>query len=158
VTPATGAPGLGGTGWQRLRPAPVRLCPRASVLLCLRAPVPLFLCALLLACTDPRPRVPPPTVRVLVGTRALTSPGTLPASIYGYDFQGFDSLRVALKSAIPQLNGDSLYLFPDTTEATTDVVWTIPTGVPAGTTITLIAKVWNLVGFAATDSTILTVY
>ena len=86
----------------------------------------------------------------------VRSPGTIPASIYAYDFQGFDSLRVILRSALPQLGGDSLYLFPDTTQATTDVVWTVPAGVPAGTRITLFAKVWNLIGFAAADSVILT--
>lgn len=136
----TGARAHGRTGWAFLR----------------RAPVPLCVCALLLACTDPRARVAPPTVQVLVGTSTVVSPGHIPASIYAYAFQGFDSLRVMLRSAVPQLNGDSLYLFPDTTEATTDVIWTVPSGVPAGTKITLVAKVWNLIGFAASDSVVLT--
>ena len=140
MTAGTGARAHGGTGRQRLR----------------RASVPLCLCALQLHCTDPRARVAPPTVRVLVATFNVTSPGIIPASIYGYDARGFDSLHVGLRSAIPLLNGDSLYLFPDTTEATQDVVWTVPSGVPAGTKITLVAKLWNLVGFAATDSVILT--
>jgi hypothetical protein len=96
-------------------------------------------------------------VQVIVapGTR-VRSPGTIPASIYAYDFQGFDSLHVTLRSALPQLGGDSLYLFPDTTQATTGVVWSVPSGVPAGTKVTLVAKVWNLIGFAASDSVILT--
>lgn len=114
-------------------------------------------CLLLLSCTDPRARVAPPTVRITVSPAlVLRSPGSIPASIFCYDVQGFDSLRVALRSAIQPLNGDSLYLFPDTTEATTDVLWSVPTGIPAGTQITLVAKLWNLVGFAATDSVILT--
>ena len=141
MTAGTGAQAHRRTGW---------------TFLC-RASVPLCLCALWLSCTDPRARVAPPTVQVILPPNLyVRSPGTIPASIYGYDFQGFDSLHVSLRSAIPQLNGDSLYLFPDTTEATTDVVWNVPSGVPAGTQITLIAKLWNLVGFAATDSVILT--
>jgi hypothetical protein len=95
-------------------------------------------------------------VRVLVATYRVSSPGSIPASIYAYDFQGFDSLHVTLRSAMSQLDGDSLYLFPDTTEATTDVIWTVPSGLPAGTKITLVAKVWNLIGFAASDSAVLT--
>ena len=111
----------------------------------------------MLGCTDPRSRIPPPTVQVLVlPSLKVTSPGSIEASIYAADFQGFDSLRVFLRSALPQLSGDSLYLFPDTTQATTDVVWTVPAGVPAGTKITLVAKVWNLIGFAASDSVVLT--
>ncbi len=122
-----------------------------------RASVPLCLCALLFSCTDPRARVAPPTVEVIVSPNIyVRSPGSIPASIYCYDFTGFDSLHVVLRSSVPQLNGDSLYLFPDTTESTQDVDWTVPSGVPAGTKITLVAKLWNLVGFAATDSVILT--
>jgi hypothetical protein len=116
----------------------------------------LGVCALMLSCTDPRARVPPPSVRILVATYSVASPGSIPASVYAYDVQGFDSLRVTLRSTITQVNGDSLYLFPDTTEATVDLTWTVPSGVPAGTKITLAAKVWNLVGFAARDSVILT--
>jgi len=124
----------------------------------LRATVPLCVCASVICCTDPRPRVAPPTIRLTVSpTLQVHSPGTIPTSVYAYDFQGFDSVDVAMRSAVPQLDGDSLYLFPDTTEATTDVVWTVPSGVPLGTKITVAAKVWNLVGFVAVDSSIVTV-
>jgi len=123
-----------------------------------RAAVPLCLCAAMLHCTDPRARVPPPLIQITIPPALqVRSPGSIPASIYCADFQGFDSLRVTLRSATaPQLAGDSLYLFPDTTAATTDVLWNVPSGIPAGTEIVLHAKVWNLVGFAAADSVILT--
>jgi len=85
-----------------------------------------------------------------------SSPGSIPASIYAYAAEGFDSMRVSVRSTAAGLGGDSLYLFPDTTEATTNVVWTVPSGVPAGTQITVAAKVWNLIGFAASDSVLLT--
>ena len=65
-------------------------------------------------------------------------------------------MRVTLRSTASGLGGDSLYLFPDTTEATLNVDWTVPAGVPSGTRITLVAKVWSLVGFAASDSALLT--
>jgi len=123
-----------------------------------RAAVPLCLCAAALTCTDPRARVAPPTVRVTVApVFQVHSPGTIPTSVYAYDFQGFDSLHVTERSDFPGLNGDSLYLFPDTTEATTSVLWTVPAGVPLGTQITVSAKVWNLVGFVAIDSSTVTI-
>jgi len=130
---------------------------RLSLRSWLRASVPLCVCASVLTCTDPRARVAPPTIQVLVSPNLqVKSPGAIPASVYCYDFQGFDSLHVSLRSPAAALNGDSLYLFPDTTEATTGVVWDVPSGVPAGTKITLVAKVWNVVGFAASDSVVLT--
>lgn len=84
------------------------------------------------------------------------SPGDLPASIYAFAADGFDSVRVTLRSTAPGLGGDSLYLFPDTTEATLNVDWTVPAGVPSGTRITLVARVWSLVGFTAADSALVT--
>jgi len=151
VKEGTGARAHRGTG-RRFRRAPVPRCPRARLLL------PLCVCASVLCCTDPRARVAPPTVQVTVSPFILVhSPGSIPTSVYAYDFQGFDSVRISLRSSFTALNADSLFLFPDTTEATTDVDWTVPSGVPLGTQITVAAKVWNLVGFSASDSTILTV-
>ena len=99
----------------------------------------------------------PPTIQVLINiTDHPKSPGDIFASIHAFDAGAFDSLRVTLKSGAPGFGGDSLYLFPDTTEVTLSVDWTVPTGIPAGTPITLSAKVWNLVGFAASDSALLT--
>ena len=85
------------------------------------------------------------------------SPGTIPTSVYAYDFQGFDSVRIALRSSFTAVNADSLFLFPDTTEVTTDLDFAVPSGVPLGTEITVTAKVWDLVGFSASDSTIVTI-
>jgi hypothetical protein len=117
----------------------------------------LCVCASVIACTDPRPRVAPPTIQVLVNiTDHPKSPGDIFAAIHAFDAAGFDSVHVTLKSNAPGFGGDSLYLFPDTTEATLNVHWTVPAGIPAGTPITLSAKVWNLIGFAASDSALLT--
>ena len=128
------------------------------VRLCVCAALPLCVCASVLCCTDPRARVEPPTVRVTVSPIfQVHSPGTIPTSVYAYDVEGFDSVRIALRSSVTAVNADSLLLFPDTTEATTDVVWAVPSGVPLGTQITVFAKVWNLVGFGASDSVIVTI-
>jgi len=101
--------------------------------------------------------VAPPTVQVLVSIGSHPrSPGDIPATVYAFADEGFDSLRVSLHSTAPGFGGDSLYLFPDTTQATLNVDWAVPTGLPPGTLITLVAKVWNLVGFAASDSALMT--
>jgi len=120
--------------------------------------VALSLCACLLACTDPRARPAPPTVQVLAAAgQRVTSPGTVLASIYATDVQGLDSIVVSLRSTFSALQGDSTFLLPDTTAQTTNVIWTVPSGVPSGTSIVLRATAYNLIGFAARDSAVLTV-
>jgi hypothetical protein len=123
-----------------------------------RAAMTLGACACLLACTDPRARPAPPTVRIFVasGLRA-TSPGTIATSISATDIQGLDSIVASLRSTFPGLQGDSTYLLPDTTAQTTSVIWAVPGGVPTGTRIVLFATAYNLIGFAARDSAVLTV-
>jgi hypothetical protein len=122
-----------------------------------RARLPwLCACAAVLACTDPRARPAPPAVQVLVADRAVPSPGFIAASIVAHDVDGMDSLHVAVRSPDPRLAGDSLYLVPDTADVTLNVVWTVPDSLPTGTRITLLARAWNLIGFAGSDSVILT--
>ena len=87
----------------------------------------------------------------------VRSPGAIPATIYATDVQGLDSLVVSLRSGLASLRGDSTYLIPDTTVQTTNVVWTVPSGVPPGTRIVLGATAYNLIGFAARDSAVLSV-
>jgi hypothetical protein len=114
--------------------------------------------ACLLACTDPRARPAPPSVTLFVSSGLrISSPGTIPTSISATDAQGLDSLVVSLRSTYGPLHGDSTYLLRDTTEQTTAVVWSVPGGVPGGTTIVLAAIAYNLVGFAARDSAVVTV-
>lgn len=123
-----------------------------------RAPVPVCLCALLLACTDPRARPAPPTVQIIVSpTIHVTSPGTIPVSVYAYDAQGLDRLFVSVRSGYPGLQGDSTYLFSNLNEQTMNVLWEVPPGIPFGTQVTLTAKAKNFIGFTATDSAVVTV-
>jgi hypothetical protein len=122
---------------------------RASVLLCV--------CASVLACTDPRARPAPPSVRLIIPPGVIVrSPGTIAASVVIFDAEGVDSIHMTLQSPYPSLQGDSLYLVPDTTDVTQSVLWSVPSGVPAGTKITLGAKAWDLLGFTAADSAIVT--
>jgi hypothetical protein len=147
---------MGSAAWGRgrARSGPGRDTPGAGR----RRAAALCACACLLACTDPRARPAPPTVKLFIasGLRA-TSPGTIPASIYATDVEGLDSVVVALRSTFSALHGDSTFLLPDTTAQTTNVVWTVPSGVPTGTQITVRATAYNLIGFAARDSAVLTV-
>jgi hypothetical protein len=117
----------------------------------------LLLVALLAAaCTDPRGRPAPPSVQLLVSPALVVrSPGTILATVAIHDATGFDSMRATLASSVPALQGDQLFLFPDTTEVTQDVRWDVPAGVPSGTRITLLAKAWNLIGFVGIDSLVL---
>jgi hypothetical protein len=123
-----------------------------------RAAVRLCLCALLAACTDPRARPAPPTVQVLVSqTLHVTSPGTIIVEVYAYDPQGLDRLFVTVRSGYPTLQGDSTYFFTAPNEQTMRVLWAVPPGIPVGAQITFVAKANNVVGFTASDSTILPV-
>ncbi len=147
-----GRPDARTLGRHRLRPL------RWSLPLSFSASVRLCVCAFLLACTDPRARPAPPSVHVLVSSSLeVRSPGAIPATIYATDLQGLDSLVVSLRSGFASLQGDSTYLIPDTTVQTTNVIWTVPSGVPAGTQIVLGATAYNLIGFAAKDSAVLSV-
>jgi hypothetical protein len=125
-----------------------------------RRPAPrllrLCVCACALACTDPRARPAPPAVEILIPTFTVHSPGVIAASVVAHDLAGMDSLHVSVQSPDPRLRGDSLYLEPDTTDVTLNVVWNVPDSLPVGTQITLVAKAWNLLGFTAADSVILT--
>ncbi len=86
----------------------------------------------------------------------VRSPGTIPASVVVFDAEGVDSIHMTLQSPFPALQGDSLYFVPDTTDFTQSVLWSVPSGIPAGTKITLGAKAWDLLGFMAADSAIVT--
>jgi hypothetical protein len=120
--------------------------------------VRLCLCALLFSCTDPRARPAAPSVQLAVSpTLVVTSPGSIPASVYAFDAQGLDSIVVSVRSPVAALQGDSSYFLPDTSQQTISVVWTVPAGVPGGTSITLTAKAFNVLGIPASDSAILAV-
>ncbi len=118
--------------------------------------LPACACAIALACTDPRARPAPPAIQILIPSFVVQSPGVIAASIVAHDVQGMDSLHVSVRSPDARLQGDSLYLEPDTTDVTLNVVWSVPDSLAAGTRITLLAKAWNLIGFEAADSVILT--
>ncbi len=108
------------------------------------------------ACTDPRARPAPPSVKILLAASLhIASPGPLPFSVWAADNVGLDSIVVSLRSSSGTFGGDSTYLIPDTTETVVNGVWQVPSGLPFGTHITLLARAYNLVGFGARDSVFL---
>jgi hypothetical protein len=111
-----------------------------------------------LGCTDPRPRIAPPSVQILVSkTIHVTSPGNFTVSIYAYDVQGLDRLAVSFRNDSTSFQTDSTYFFTSTNEQTMNVVWSLPPGIPYGAQITLVAKVFNVIGFASSDTLFLPV-
>ncbi len=82
----------------------------------------------------------------------MSSPGSIPFSVWAADAVGLDSVVVSLRSTASALGGDSTYLLPDTVETLVNVLWQVPSGLAFGTKITLFAKAYNVVGFEAEDS------
>ncbi len=118
-----------------------------------RASVRLCVCASVLSCTDPRPRIAAPTVdRLVSSSLRITSPGSMPLAIYAYDPQGLDQVLVTIRSGHPTLDGDTTLVFTEQNEQTLNLVWPVPAGIAAGTGITLAAKVKNVIGFETSDT------
>lgn len=124
----------------------------------LRASVLLVVGASVWCCTDPRSRIAAPTVKLQVSqTLKVTSPGTIPLSIYAYDPQGLDRVLVNVRSGYATLDGDSTLVFTEQYEQTLNLVWLVPDRIPVGTQITLAAKARNVIGFDGSDTLVLPV-
>ncbi|MFI5207786.1 MAG: hypothetical protein ACHQX4_07180 [Gemmatimonadales bacterium] len=113
---------------------------------------------LLACCTDPRARPVAPIVQLSFapGFR-LKSPGSVVASLYLFDEDGLDSLDVSVRSADSALVGDSITLFGGDQELTLPVSWQVPSGIPIGTAVTLIARARDFKGFITADTAHLSV-
>ena len=113
---------------------------------------------LLVACTDPRARPVAPIVQLsFAPSFRLESPGSIVASLYLYDEDGLDSLDVSVRSANSTLVGDSITLFGGDQELTLPVSWQVPSGIPIGTAVTLVARARDFKGFVAADTAHLSV-
>ncbi len=124
------------------------------------APTLLRLCLLAPAasCTDPRARPVAPTVQLsFAPSFRLKSPGSVVASLYMFDEDGLKSLDLSVKSADSALVGDSIILFGGDLELLRPVSWTVPSGIPIGTAVTLIARAQDFRGFVTADSAHLSV-
>lgn len=99
-----------------------------------------------------------PTVEVTFApTFRLKSPGAITASLHLLDPDGLKSLELSVTSPDSTLSGDSLIGFAGDQELFRPVDWTVPPGIPIGTTVTLIAKVADFKGFFTADTTHLSV-
>ena len=107
------------------------------------------------ACTDPRQRPVPPTVVLTLSTTVRpTSPGDLLGSLYLYDSNGIDSVRVKVDLDNGRLVGDSAFVPADAIETTMPFQWRLPGGIPVGTRIQIVVRAVSYIGFEAADTVI----
>jgi hypothetical protein len=105
------------------------------------------------ACTDPRPRPVPPTVRLTLSTTVRpTSPGDLVGSLYLYDANGLDSVRMKVDLDNGRQIGDSTFFPSDPIEVTRPFLWRLPGRIPVGTRIQIVARTISYIGFEAADT------
>jgi hypothetical protein len=105
------------------------------------------------ACTDPRPRPVPPTVRLTLSSSVRpTSPGDLAGSLYLYDVNGVDSVRIKVDLQDGRLLGDSTFFPADPIETTRPFLWRLPGGIPSGTGIVIVVRAVSYIGFEAADT------
>ena len=114
----------------------------------------LALLVLAAACTDPRARPVPPTVQIsMAPNQAVESPGPLLGSLYAYDANGIDSIRVRVEFGNGSTLADSVFFASgDPFQATLPLQWQIPGGVPNRTTVRVVARVRSFIGFVAADT------
>jgi len=113
-----------------------------------------LVCAAVLAaaCSDPRPRPVPPTLRITLDTARVTSPGQIVGTIYTADPDGVDSLIVSLHSADDRFSDDSLF-FPDNPfEEARPLRWRVPPGLASGVEIDIFARAVSYLGLGAADT------
>jgi len=107
------------------------------------------------ACTDPRPRPLPPTVLLTLSTTVHpTSPGDLLGSLYLYDANGIDSVRMKVDLENGRQIGDSTVFPSDPIETTRPFRWRLPGGIPVGTRIVIVVRALSYLGFEAADTVV----
>lgn len=106
-------------------------------------------------CTDPRPRPVPPTILLTLSTTVHpTSPGDLLGSLYLYDANGIDSVRIMVDLENGRPVGDSTFFPSDPIETTRPFQWRLPGGIPAGTRIVIVVRAVSYIGFEAADTVV----
>lgn len=118
----------------------------------LSAPYALF--ALALSCTDPRERPIAPAITLTFSPAlVVTSPGVISGSLYAFDDDGLNRLRLRVHTSGGAFALDSQVLMSAEFEETRPVDIAVPSGLPVGTLVTLVATVEDYAGFQTTDST-----
>lgn len=122
--------------------------------LCVRCALALTL-AVLVSCTDPRPRPAPPTVELTLDTtQAIHSPGQVLGSVYIHDDHGIDTVYVGIHSADERLIADSVVGISDFFEVSRPIHWVVPPGLAPGTGIQVVVRVVSFVGFVGADTAV----
>jgi len=119
-----------------------------------RACVVSALLVLVAACTDPRARPVPPSVEItLAPNLVVASPGTLYGTLHVFDETGLDSIRVTLDLGNGATVGDSTFFASDDPfEASFDLLWRLPPGLPRHTFVRFVARARSYIGFSAADT------
>jgi hypothetical protein len=105
------------------------------------------------ACTDPRPRPTPPTIRItLSATIRPTSPGTLAGSVYLFDANGLASVEMKVDLSNGSVLGDSAVVLSDPFETTESFEWRLVGGIPSGTGIRVVVRAVSYIGFESADT------
>ena len=86
--------------------------------------------------------------------QAVTSPGPLLGSLYVYDPNGIDSIRVRVDLGNGTLLGDSTFFVSgeDPFQTTLPLFWQIPGGIPNRTAVRIVARARSYIGFVAADT------
>lgn len=113
-------------------------------------------CLMAAACTDPRERPQPPTLTLSFSpTIEVQSPDTIEGTLFTFDEDGVRTVRLRAYTSGGALALDSTLLVGDF-EATLPLAIPVPSGLPAGTPITIAAQAIDYAGFQTSDSTVLT--
>jgi hypothetical protein len=118
----------------------------------------LGVCALVVSCTDPRPRPVPPEVELSFSpSLVVRSPGTIAGSLYAFDADGLAEIGFEVLSEDSVMMSDTTLTPSDFIESTHSLAVPVPDGVAIGTQIRLVARATDFLGFAAADTVFLAV-
>jgi hypothetical protein len=114
--------------------------------------------ALLLSCSDPRPRPAPPAVDLsFAATLVVKSPGSIAGSLFVSDGDGINTIQAAIRSSDSTFVVNAPITPADLFQATQPIRYNVPPGMPIGTRIRLVVTVTDFVGFTSSDSAFFTV-
>jgi hypothetical protein len=106
------------------------------------------------ACTEPRERPLPPSVRIVMEPHlVIASPGLLTGSVVVFDANGLDSIHVRVDLGAGGSLGDSLFFASgDPFLDTIPILWQLPSGLLNHTSVKVVARARSYSGFTAADS------
>ena len=82
----------------------------------------------------------------------VTSPGQIQGSIYMFDDDGMNTLRIRVRSEDLEIDGDSLIALDGEREITRVLNWTVPPNLVPGGGVNVVITAEDLAGFVTRDS------